>query len=80
MIVGAYGVDNGDFYDGGFYEGAAYVVFGKAGGFGMVDGTGRAVIDLANGASSFTPATGFIIQGDEEPRLCRQERFVEQVT
>ena len=48
LIVGAY-FDN----DGGTNAGAAYVVFGKADGFGRV-------IDL----TSLTPADGFIIQGD----------------
>src|SRR6185436_14363199 len=40
--------------------GEAYVVFGKASGFGTVDGTGRAVIDL----TILAPADGFIVQGD----------------
>ena len=51
--------------DGGFYAGEAYVVFGKASGFGTLDGSGRSVIDLSNGDSTFTPDAGFIIQGDE---------------
>jgi hypothetical protein len=46
--------------DGGNYAGEAYVVFGRASGFGAVDGTGRAVIDL----TSLAPSGGFIIQGD----------------
>ena len=46
--------------DGSNDVGEAYVVFGKASGFGIVDGTGRAVIDIA----SLAPAEGFIIQGD----------------
>jgi hypothetical protein len=59
LIVGA---QYGD--DGGSQAGEAYVVFGKASGFGTVDGTGRAVLDLSNVGSSFTAAQGFIIQGD----------------
>jgi hypothetical protein len=50
--------DTGD--DGGSNAGEAYVVFGTASGFGTVDGTGRAVIDL----TSLAPAQGFVIQGD----------------
>src|SRR5687768_1386321 len=46
--------------DGGPNAGEAYVVFGRAGGFGTIDGTGRRVIDL----TSLAPADGFIIQGD----------------
>ena len=59
LIVGA---NLGD--DGGSNAGESYVVFGHVGGFGTVDATGRAVIDLTNVASSFTAAKGFIIQGD----------------
>ena len=59
LVVGA---PTGD--DGGYAAGEAYVVFGRASGFGTVDGSGRAVIDLSNVASSFTPARGFVIQGD----------------
>jgi hypothetical protein len=55
LIVAAGGGD-----DGGSNAGEAYVVFGKASGFGTVDGTGRAVIDL----STLSPADGFIVQGD----------------
>jgi hypothetical protein len=55
LIVGA---THGD--DGGYGAGEAYVIFGKAGGFGTVDGTGRAVIDL----TTLAVADGFIIQGD----------------
>ncbi|TQV79645.1 integrin alpha [Denitrobaculum tricleocarpae] len=47
LIVGAYSGD-----DGGLGAGEAYVVFGKASGFGSVD------------LSSLVPADGFIIQGD----------------
>ena len=61
LIVGASGGS-----DGGGGAGEAYVVFGKASGFGTVDGTGRAVIDLTNINSSFTPDKGFIIQGDDK--------------
>ena len=43
------------------YAGEAYVVFGKASGFGTVDGTGRQVIDLTTLSAA---AQGFIIQGD----------------
>jgi hypothetical protein len=57
LIVGA---PCGD--DGGGYAGEAYVVFGKASGFGTVDGTGRAVLDL----TTLSPADGFIVQGDTE--------------
>ena len=55
IIIGA---ENGD--DGGSQAGEAYVVFGKDGGFGTIDGTGRRVLDLAG----LAPADGFIIQGD----------------
>ena len=55
LIVGA---PLGD--DGGSNAGESYVVFGRAGGFGTVDGTGRTVIDL----TSLAPSQGFIIQGD----------------
>jgi len=55
IIVGAIGGD-----DGGTDAGEAYVIFGRAGGFGTVDGTGRRVLDL----TSLAPADGFIIQGD----------------
>ncbi|WP_439597290.1 VCBS domain-containing protein [Falsiroseomonas sp.] len=55
LIVGAVGMDAG-----GATAGGAYVVFGTAGGFGTVDGTGRSVIDL----TTLTAAQGFIIQGD----------------
>ncbi|MFM8745887.1 MAG: beta strand repeat-containing protein [Aestuariivirga sp.] len=55
LIVGA---RTGD--DGGTNAGEAYVVFGSGSGSGTVDATGRRVIDL----TSFTPAQGFIIQGD----------------
>jgi len=48
--------------DGGSVAGEAYVVFGSAAGFGAVDTTGRAVIDL----SALTLGQGFIIQGDAE--------------
>ena len=55
LIVGA---PFGD--DGGNAAGEAYVVFGKASGFGTTIG-GQQVIDL----TSLSPADGFIIQGDE---------------
>lgn len=46
--------------DGGTDAGVAYVLFGSRQGFGIVDGTGKRVIDLA----SLTEAQGFLIQGD----------------
>ena len=55
LIVGA---PSGD--DAGLRAGEAYVVFGRAGGIGVVDGAGRQVIDL----TTLSPAQGFIIQGD----------------
>ena len=55
IIVGAAGGD-----DGGSDAGEAYVIFGGAGGFGAVDGSGRQVIDL----TTLGAAQGFIIQGD----------------
>ena len=55
LIVGAF---RGN--DGGRDAGEAYVVFGKADGFGSADGSGRRVIDL----SGLTAADGFIIRGD----------------
>lgn len=67
--VSSAGDINGDGYDdfivgvpygGGVHAGEAYVVFGKATGFGAVDGTGRLVLDLA----TLAPAAGFLIQGD----------------
>ena len=60
IIVGA---NYGDDY--GFNSGEAYVVFGKAGGFGTANtanGNPRQVIDL----TSLSAAEGFIIQGDAE--------------
>ncbi len=54
VIVGARGGD-----DGGRNAGEAYVVFGRAGAFGSLDGTNRRVIDL----TSLSEADGFIIQG-----------------
>ncbi|RKF14242.1 hypothetical protein D6851_17340, partial [Altericroceibacterium spongiae] len=54
-IIGAYVND-----DGGSDTGAAYVLFGGAGGFGTVDATGRRVIDL----SSLSASQGFAILGD----------------
>ena len=54
LVVGARGGD-----DGGNTAGEAYVVLGRASGFGSVAG-GRAVIDLA----SLSPSAGFIVQGD----------------
>jgi hypothetical protein len=60
LIVGALGSD-----DGGSRAGEAYVVFGKASGFGDTVNSGgfdRRVIDL----TTLTAADGFIIQGDTE--------------
>ncbi|WP_343344128.1 hypothetical protein WJT74_09525 [Sphingomicrobium sp. XHP0239] len=57
FIIGA---DSGD--DGGSGAGEAYIVFGSAGGYGLVDSNGRQVIDL----SLFPAEEGFIIQGDAE--------------
>jgi hypothetical protein len=54
MIVGAPFGDNG-----GTDAGEAYVIFGKASGFGALVG-GRQVLDL----TGLTPSSGFIIQGD----------------
>ena len=39
--------------------GEAYVLYGKAGGVGTVDATGRRVVDLTD----LSPADGFVIQG-----------------
>ena len=58
LIVGAF---RGD--DGGTDAGEAYVVFGKASGFGSLDpDTNRRVVDL----TGLAPEDGFIIQGDVE--------------
>ncbi|MXP27194.1 hypothetical protein GRI39_14335, partial [Altererythrobacter indicus] len=54
LIVGAY---NGD--DGGDAAGEAYVIYGKASGFGTFDSTGRRVVDL----TGLSASTGFVIQG-----------------
>ncbi|WP_183030036.1 cadherin domain-containing protein [Altericroceibacterium spongiae] len=54
-IVGAYQND-----EGGTNTGAAYVLFGGAGGFGTPDATGRRVIDL----SSLSASQGFAILGE----------------
>src|SRR5262249_47361612 len=45
--------------DNGTDAGEAYVIYGSAAGFGTVDGTGRAVIDL----TTLSATTGFIIRG-----------------
>ncbi len=55
LIVGGF---EGD--DGGRRAGEAYVVFGKASGFGSLDETNRRVVDLTELALE----DGFIIQGD----------------
>ena len=47
--------------DGGPLAGEAYVVFGKASGFGSTDSTDRRFVDL----TELAPEDGFIIQGDE---------------
>ncbi|MDH6268130.1 hypothetical protein M2360_003535 [Rhizobium sp. SG_E_25_P2] len=54
MIVGAIGDDRG-----GDFAGGAYVIFGKASGFGALVG-GRRVLDL----TTLTATQGFFIQGD----------------
>ncbi|MGH9176880.1 MAG: integrin alpha, partial [Vicinamibacterales bacterium] len=51
------GAPRGD--DGGESAGEAYVVFGAAGGFGTVDGSGRSVVDL----TTLAAADGFVIHG-----------------
>ena len=43
----------------GNYSGETYVIYGTEGGFGVVDATGRAIIDVGN----LSPTTGFVIQG-----------------
>ncbi|MBL4679593.1 MAG: FG-GAP repeat protein, partial [Pseudomonadales bacterium] len=55
LIVGAYLGD-----DGGNNAGEAYVIFGGAGGFGVLDGDNRQVLDL----SALNANQGFVIQGD----------------
>src|SRR4051812_49812485 len=55
MFAGAIGGD-----DGSDDAGEAYVVFGKASGFGTTDGAGRAVIDL----TTLLASDGFIVRGD----------------
>ena len=70
--VSSAGDINGDGYDdlivgapysdlGGADSGAAYVIFGKASGFGTTDSEGRQVIGL----NSVPTATGLTITGDE---------------
>lgn len=54
IVVGARGGD-----DVGYNAGEAYVIFGGASDFGTVDGSNRAVINVA----SLSAAQGFIIQG-----------------
>jgi Ca2+-binding RTX toxin-like protein len=56
LLIGAPGAD-----DGGDHAGTAYLIFGHAGGFGKIDGSGRAVINLAN-----LGAAGVVIRGAEE--------------
>jgi hypothetical protein len=46
--------------DGGSDAGEAYVIFGKASGFGVVDDAGRSVLDL----TGLDASDGFVIQGD----------------
>lgn len=57
IVVGAYGTspDATDLNT----DGAAYVLFGKTGGFGTPDGTGTRVVDLL----ALAPADGFMIAG-----------------
>ncbi|NIA69373.1 hypothetical protein HBA54_12300 [Pelagibius litoralis] len=66
IIVGARGGD-----DGGNRAGEAYVVFGKAGGFGTVDLTGLSAVDgfiiqgaVANGAAGFSVSSAGDVNGD----------------
>ena len=54
LIVGASRSDDGGFFAGEADVGKAYVLFGKAGGFGTVDLT----------SLGFDPADGFVIVGD----------------
>jgi hypothetical protein len=54
IVVGARN-NSDDFPNGG----QAYVIFGKASGFGAADGAGRRVINIA----SLTPDQGFVVQG-----------------
>src|SRR5262249_25059849 len=44
--------------------GRAFVVYGKAGGFGTVDATGRSVVDLSNDGMDFTSDDGFVATGE----------------
>ncbi|MGV3548637.1 Ig-like domain-containing protein [Rhizobium sp.] len=55
LVIGA-DADN----DGGEHSGAAYVMFGKAWNFGIVDGAGRQIVDM----TSLSGFQGFIVQGD----------------
>ena len=54
-------------YSGGTIGGQAYVLYGSIAGFGALDASGRTVVDLANGASAFSPDQGFVITG-ADPR------------
>ena len=58
---------NGDGFDdllvGALSGGNAYVIFGKAGGFGIESG-GRHVVDLA----TLAPIDGFVVSGDQSGR------------
>jgi len=47
-------------------KGAAYVYFGKTGGFGSTDAAGRAFVDLANDSvgDGFAAADGFLVTGN----------------
>ena len=60
LIVGASQADVPTSGDDKVDAGEAYVVFGKASGFGIADSTGRRVVEL----ESLVPDDGFIIQGD----------------
>ncbi|MFO1079062.1 MAG: VCBS domain-containing protein [Reyranellaceae bacterium] len=51
--------------DGGLFAGQAYVLFGQAGPRAATDGSGQAVIDLAD-AANLSPNRGFLIRGDSE--------------
>ena len=60
LLVGAFRADVPTSGDDKVDAGEAYVVFGKASGFGGTDSAGRQFLDL----ESLAPEDGFIIQGD----------------
>ena len=49
--------------DGGTYSGQAYVVLGKASGFGTLDASGRSIVDVA----TLAPTDGFVVRGARFP-------------